>query len=64
MTMSNDLVLTEAGLRQVTCIVRERQRRLHVVLSMWHVVLLPAGNSAIGFFYVKGAPTRFMVASG
>ena len=27
--MSNDLVLREAGLRQVTCIVRERQLRLY-----------------------------------
>ena len=28
MTMFNDLVFGEAGLRQVTCIVRERQLRL------------------------------------
>ena len=28
--MSNDLVLREAGLRQVTCIVHERQLRLYV----------------------------------
>ena len=27
--MSNDLVLRAAGLRQVTCIVRERQLRLY-----------------------------------
>ena len=35
--MSNDLVLREASLRQVTCIVRERQLRLY-----GHVARLPA----------------------
>ena len=39
--MSNDLVLREAGLRQVTCIVRERQLRL-----FGHVARLPAENLA------------------
>ena len=39
--MSNDLVLREAGLRQVTCIVRERQLRLY-----GHVVRLPAEDPA------------------
>ena len=39
--MSNDLVLREAGLRQVTCIVRERQLRLY-----GHVARLPAEDPA------------------
>ena len=52
MTMSNDLVLREAGLRQVTCIVRERQLRLY-----GHVARLPAENPAhrILFFEIRGA---------
>ena len=37
--MSNDLVLRVAGLRQVTCIVRERQLRLY-----GQVAQLPAEN--------------------
>ena len=65
--MSNDLVLSEAGLRQVTCIVRERQLRLY-----GHVARLPAQDPAQRFFLVeirgagpcRGAPTCFMVASG
>ena len=39
--MSNDLALREAGLRQVTCIVRERQLRLY-----GHVARLPAEDPA------------------
>ena len=39
--MSNDLVFMEAGLRQVTCIVRERQLRLY-----GHVARLPAEDPA------------------
>ena len=39
--MSNDLVLREAGLRQVTCIVREHQVRLY-----GHVARLPAEDPA------------------
>ena len=35
--VSNDLLLRKAGLRQVTCIVRERQLRLY-----GHVARLPA----------------------
>ena len=35
--MYNDLVLSEAGLRQVTCIIRERQLRLY-----GHMARLPA----------------------
>ena len=46
--MSNDLVLNEAGLRQVTCIVRERQLRLY-----GHVARLPAEDPAIGYFPVE-----------
>ena len=38
--MSNDLVLRGAGLRQVTCIVRERQLRLY-----GHVARLPADDN-------------------
>ena len=40
--ISNDLVLMEAGLRQVTCIVRERQLRLY-----GHVARLPAEDPAL-----------------
>ena len=43
--MSNDLVLREAGLRLVTCIVRERQLRLY-----GHVARLPADDSAHWIF--------------
>ena len=39
--MTNDLVLMEAGLRQVTCIVRERQLRLYS-----HVARLPSEDPA------------------
>ena len=39
--MSNDVVLREAGLRQVTCIVRESQLRLY-----GHVARLPAEDPA------------------
>ena len=39
--MSNDQVLREAGLRQVTCIVRERQLRLY-----GHMARLPAEDPA------------------
>ena len=39
--MSNDLVLSVAGLKQVTCIVRERQLRLY-----GHVARLPAEDPA------------------
>ena len=39
--MSNDLVLRVAGLRQVTCIVRERQLRFY-----GHVARLPAEDPA------------------
>ena len=64
MTMSNDLVLREAGLRQVICIVRERQLRLY-----GHVA--PCGESrpsdsflsrSEGLVHAEGAPTRFVVA--
>ena len=34
--MSNDLVLRETGLRQVTCIVRERQQRLYGHIAHLH----------------------------
>ena len=40
MTMSNDMVLREAGLRQVTCIVQERQLRLYGLVAR-----LPAEDS-------------------
>ena len=40
--MSNDLVLMETGLRQVTCIVRERQLRLY-----GHVARLLAEDPAL-----------------
>ena len=40
--VSNDLVLMEAGLRQVTCIVRERQLRHY-----GHVARLPAEDPAL-----------------
>ena len=60
--MSNDLVLREAGLRQVTCIVRERQLSLY-----GHVARLPAEDLAHrilsfrGWTMPRGAP---IVASG
>ena len=65
--MSNDLVLKEAGLRQVTCLVRERQLRLY-----GHVVRLPAEDPAHRILFVEirgagpcqGASTCFMSASG
>ena len=66
--MSNDLVLREAGLRQVTCIVRERQLRLY-----GHVAQLPAEDPAQwdsflsrseGLVHAEEALTRLMVASG
>ena len=41
MTMSNDLVLREAGLRQITSIVLEHQLRLY-----GHVARLPAEDPA------------------
>ena len=57
--MSNDLVLREAGLRQVTCIVRSAK---YAFMGMW------ASDSFMSrsewLVHVKGAPTRFMVASG
>ena len=43
--ISNDLVLREAGLRQVTCIVRERQLRLY-----GHVARLPAEDTFLPKF--------------
>ena len=55
-------------LRQVACIVRERQQRLY-----GHVARLPAEAPAhrilscqdsSGWSMLKGAPTRFMLASG
>ena len=46
--MSNDLVISETGLRQVTCIVRERQLRLY-----GHVARLPAEDPAYGFLFVE-----------
>ena len=64
--MSNDLVLREACLRPVTCIVT---CYIYASMGMWRESLrrIPP----IGFFLVeireagpcKGAPTRFMVAS-
>ena len=64
--MSNDLVLSEAGLLQITCIVFERQLRLFV-----HVVRLSADDPACLILSCRdprcsteGAPTRFMFASG
>ena len=46
--MSNALVLRKAVLRQVTCIVRERQLRFYV-----HVARLPADNPAHRVFFVE-----------
>ena len=43
--MCNDLVLREAGLRQATCIFRERQLRLY-----WHVERLHAEDPAHRIF--------------
>ena len=67
------LVLREAGLRQITCIVRERQLRLY-----GHMAQLPAELDfsnrifLIGFFlsrseeldHGEGASTGFVFASG
>ena len=46
--MSIDLVLREAGLREVTCLVRERQLCLYR-----HLVRLLGGIPPVGFFPVK-----------
>ena len=45
--MSNDLVLGEAGLRQVTCIVRDRDLRLY-----GHVTRFPAESPANQILFV------------
>ena len=45
--MSNDLVLREAGLGQVTCLVRERQLRLYGFVARWD----PAEDPAHRIFY-------------
>ena len=66
--MSNDLVFSEVGLRQVTCIVRDRQLRLY-----GHVARLTAKDPAHqilscrdprGWTMQRGASTGFMVVSG
>ena len=61
----NDLVLREAGLRQVTCIVHERQLRLYVARrpaeDPAHRILVSRSE---WLNHAEGAPTRFMVVSG
>ena len=66
--MSNDLILGEAGLRQVTCIVRERQLRLYGHVARLHAEdpahRIPFLSRSEGLDHAERAPTRFMVASG
>ena len=64
---SNDLVLREPGLGQVTCIIRDNRLRLY-----GHVARFPAEDPAHGFFlsrskwldHAEGASIGFIVASG
>ena len=54
--MSNDLVHREAGLRQVTCIGRERQLRLYAHVARRPEGILPMRSYLVG---IRGArPSR------
>ena len=68
MTMSNDLVLRKAGLRQVIGIVRERQLRLYGHLARLlaedpaHQILSFSGSE--WWDYAEGPPGCIVIASG
>ena len=65
--MSNDLVLRETGLRQVTCIVRERQLRFSGSVGDFLRRIPSTGSFVVeirGLVHAVGASARFMFASG
>ena len=66
--MSNDLVLKEARMNQVTCIVRERELRLHGLVARL-LAEDPAHQIRFlskyeGLDYAECASTGFTIASG